>query len=94
MLKDGQCQHFRPVQKVLMAVGFKNIVYDVKERDSAEMRRELATFLGSTTTFYRYRNGEHLLNPRQQEWIRNLFRRYGYTDEVTFDGSREVYIFD
>ena len=94
MLKDGQCQQFRPIQKVRMAVGFKNIFYDVKERDSAEMRRELADYLGSTTTFYRYRNGEHLLTPRQQEWIRNLFRRYGYTDEVTFDDSRDVYIFD
>ena len=30
----------------------------------------------------------------QQQWIRDLFRRYGYTSEVVFDGSQDVYVFD
>lgn len=77
-----------------VAVGFRNIFDRVLAKDIAAMRSEMAAYLGSTTTFYRYRNGECLLNPRQQQWIQNLFRRYGYTHEVTFDGSKEVYAFD
>lgn len=88
------CLHFHPIRKMQAAIGFTNIFNEVKAKDIAEMRKELAVFLGSTTTFYRYRKGEILLNPRQQQWIRDMFRRYGYTEEVVFDGSKEVYIFD
>ena len=38
--------------------------------------------------------GEKPLNPFQQEWIRQLFRRYGYNDDFAFDNTKEVYIFD
>ena len=54
----------------------------------------MARYLGSGGTFYRYRNGERLLMPEQQEWIKNMFTRYGYTDEIEFDGYKEVYRFD
>ena len=94
VLRQPSCPHFRPIRKMRAAIGFTNIFNEVKAKDIAEMRKELAAFLGSTTTFYRYRKGEILLNPRQQQWIRDMFRRYGYTEEVVFDGSKEVYIFD
>ena len=29
----------------------------------------------------------------QQEWILNLFRRNGYTEDLCFDGYREIYDF-
>ena len=94
MLRDGHCQHFRPVQKVRMAVGFRNIFNNVLARDIADMRADLAAYLGSVPTFYRYRSGKRLLNPRQQQWICDLFRRYGYTGEVVFDGRQDMYVFD
>lgn len=88
------CPHFHPIRKMRIAIGFRYIFEKVLARDIAAMRSEMASFLGSHTTFYRYRNGEYKLNPRQQEWIKKLFHRYGYTDEVTFDKYQDVYVFD
>ena len=93
-LRQPSCPHFRPIRKMRVAIGFQHIFNKVLARDITAMRSEIASFLGSHTTFYRYRNGEYKLNPRQQEWIKNLFRRYGYTDEVEFDKYQDVYIFD
>ena len=94
VLQQRQCPYFHAIQKMRVAVGFRYIFNKVLAKDIAAMRSDMAAYLGSTTTFYRYRNGEYLLNPRQQQWIRDLFRRYGYTHEVVFDDSKEVYVFD
>lgn len=48
---------------------------------------------GGNTTYYRFHHGERLLTPEQQKWIINLFRRHGYTEELHFDGYRNVYDF-
>ena len=93
VLLQGDCQHFRPIEKVRMALGFRNIFIDVKARDVTKMRAELTDFLGSPATFFRYRNGTNPLNPLQQQWIRNMFRRYGYSDNVAFDETKDVYFF-
>jgi hypothetical protein len=48
-------------------------------------------YLGGNGTYYRYDHGERLLTPEQQDWIINLFKQYGYTDNLEFDGDKEVY---
>ena len=88
-----QCPHFHPVKKVRVATGFRNIFEDVKARDIAQMRSEMSAFLGSRATYYRYRNGEQPLNPRQQQWIVQLFRRYGYTHDLVFDDYKDMYVY-
>lgn len=93
-LLKNPCPHFHPIRKMRVAVGFTNIFNEVKAKDIAEMRKKMANYLGSTTTFYRYRKGEIQLTPWQQQWVRDMFRRYGYTGEVVFDGYKEVYIFE
>lgn len=94
VIRRGDCQHFRPVEKMRMALGFRNIFNNVLARDIAKMRAELMDFLGSSTTFYRYRSGEYPLSPLQQQWIRDMFRRRGYSDDIAFDSFKDVYIFD
>lgn len=93
VLRQGACQYFRPVEKVRAAVGFRNIFGKVLAKDITNMRKELAAYLGSRATFFRYQRGDLLLESAQQEWIQQMFRRYGYTDEVTFDSYREIYVF-
>lgn len=94
VLQQERCPHFHPILKVRAAVGFSRIFDEVKARHHAPMRSELAAYLGGGGTYYRYRSGKRLLMPEQQEWISQLFRRYGYTDEVVFDGYRDIYRFD
>lgn len=93
-LRQPSCPHFRPIRKMRVAIGFQHIFNKVLASDIAIMRAELAAFLGCRATFYRYRRGDQPLNPRQQKWIQEMFRRHGYTDEVTFDQYKDVYVFD
>lgn len=94
VLRLSDCPHFHPIQVVRAAAGFRNIFSEVKEKHHASMRSEISHYLGSGGTFYRYRNGERLLMPEQQEWIKKLFLRYGYTEEVVFDEYKNVYRFN
>lgn len=93
LLKE-ECPHFRSIRKMRVAIGFQHIFNKVLASDIATMRSEMASFLGCRATFYRYRRGDQPLTPRQQKWIQEMFRRHGYTDEVTFDKYEDVYIFD
>ena len=93
-LKQEPCPMFRPIQKVRVALGFRYIFDDVKEKDVAQMRAELKDFFGSRTTCYRYQIGSRPLNPRQQQWMKDLVRRHGYSDDLVFDEYKDVYIFD
>ena len=93
VMNKKECPHFSPIQVVRAAVGFSRIFAEVKEKHHAAMRREMAGYLGGGGTFYRYRNGERLLMPEQQEWIKKMFLRYGYTEEVVFDDYKDVYRF-
>ena len=93
-LLQESCPMFRPIQKVRVALGFHHIFDQVQAKDITQMRAELKDFLGSRTTFFRYQSGEKPLTPRQQEWICQLFRRHGYSDEIAFDSMKDIYIFD
>jgi hypothetical protein len=59
----------------------------VHSRDArVEIRLAITDYLGSKGTYYRYKHGERLLNPEQQQWILQLFSRYGYNAEgLSFD---------
>jgi hypothetical protein len=94
VLKQAKCPHFHPIVTVRAAVGFTHIFDEVKERHHADMRAKIAEYLGGGGTYYRYRNGTKLLMPEQQQWIRNLFKRYGYQEDIEFDNYRTVYRFD
>ena len=76
-----------------MAYGFKLLFKEVKQKDYTRLREQMKAYLGSHGAYYRYNRGEKLLNPEQQQWIVNLFRTYGYTENLTFEQYREVYDF-
>ena len=90
---DGQCDHFKQIRVVRAARGFGDILAKVRRNDYSPMRSRLIKILGSGGTFYRYRNGERLLMPEQQEAIRQIFRNFGYDDNVQFNGFVTVYDF-
>ena len=93
VLRRKACPHFHPIQKLRVALGFRNIFERVLAKDIAAMRSELAAYLGGGGTYYRYRNGKKPLTPPQQAWINKMFRRYGYTYEVCFDRYNTIYQF-
>ena len=92
-LDDGRCALFRKIETIRSAVGFARIFKDVRQCDAPLMRRELTAYLGGNGTYYRYMHGRRGLTPEQQQWIQELFARYGYTHPVAFDGYEECYRF-
>lgn len=94
ILLQKKCPMFRPIEKMQVAFGFRNIFNEVKAKDIVRMRSELKDFFGSRSTLYRYQVGRRPLTPLQQQWIKNMFRRHGYSDDLAFDESKDVYFFD
>ena len=87
------CTMYKQTRVIRAAYGFKAIFAEVKQKDDTPLRNRIKAYLGGNTTYYRYHHGEKLLTPEQQDWIINLFRRAGYTEELHFDGYRELYDF-
>ena len=93
-MKDGGCQYYVKNEKVRMARGFKKMYAHVTSRDDLFiMRRKLTEYLGSKGTYYRYKDGEKLLSPEQQQWILRLFSLHGYTEGLEFDEYIDGYDF-
>lgn len=93
VMQRKQCPQFHPIQKIRVALGFRYLFNNVLARDIAEMRSEIKNYLGNKSAFYNYRKGIRPLYPRQQQWIAQLFSRYGYTHEISFDEYRDIYIY-
>ena len=91
--QGGDCKMYKQTRVIRAAYGFKALFAEVKQKDDTPLRSRIKAYLGGNTTDYRYHHGEKLLTPEQQEWILKLFRRRGYTEELRFDGYRELYDF-
>lgn len=87
-LEDGKCEFFTPLRIVKMAWGFDRLFADVKVKDAPLLRSEMRSYLGSKGQYYRYKLGQLKLVPEQQEYIKQLFARFGYKD-VDFEHFAE-----
>lgn len=90
-LKDGKCEMFKQTTIIKAAYGFSTLFKDVKSRDEHTLRLAMIDYLGSRSAYYHYANGSYVLNPEQQEWIINLFKKYGYTENLQFDNYKMLY---
>jgi hypothetical protein len=90
---EGGCPFFRSVRPVVMASGFQNLLANTRYSDMKALRVAIKQYLGNQTAYYRVNSGEKLLTPEQQEHILDLFRQFGYTDNLTFDRYVETYNF-
>lgn len=90
---ENGCKFFDEAQPKQMAWGFSALFEIVRYRDAKRLREAMKKLLGCHTNYYRYNRGEKLLNPKQQEQIRKLFRKYGYDTGVEFDHYVTTYDF-
>lgn len=88
---DGSCKEFKEKRVIRAAWGFTKLFRDVKERHASLLRGKIKAYLGGNGTYYRYQHGERLLTPEQQQWIFDLFRKYGYTEGLEFEGYHEIW---
>lgn len=87
--KDG-CPHYHKLRTFKGAWGFDTLFDNVKYKDAAALRNGLKAYPGGNGTYSRYKRGLHLLTPEQQEWIIDLLKNCGYTDNLRFDHYKDV----
>lgn len=93
-MKDGECPCFVKLERLKMARGFTNISNKVRVRATRKaIRLRITEYLGSKGSYYRYRDGERLLSPEQQQWILRLLESYGCPTEDFFTQYIEVFDF-
>lgn len=85
------CIHYKNAQKVLMARGMTQIFTDEMPKKVVQGVRNVLIKRYNRTYFFEYRNGKRLISPKMQDEIRQLFRDYGWNEEVKFDGYAEAY---
>ena len=93
-MTERGCRLYGTAQATEMAWGFNTLFEEVKSKHERGLRTAMRQYLNGTSNYYRYHNGERLLNKEQQEWIINLFQRTGYQENLEFDHYALVYDFD
>lgn len=89
---DGvDCPHFQSAQKVRVAWGVKTLLDKVPYKDAMSIRGQLVSHFGKTG-YYRFFRGERGLMPEEQAYVRQLFRKKGYTEEPPFERYTNEYI--
>ena len=77
-----------------MAQGIAAVYKNVQYREvRTQIRLALTAHLGSKGTYYRYKDGERLINPKLQQEIIDIVHRIAPGVEVNFDKTFEDYDF-
>lgn len=92
-LSDKECSQYRKARQETLAWGFSHIFDKVTLNDYRAIRRRMEQHFGSRFVYYNYHRGFKKLSEADQQWIANLFKKYGYTDTLTFDHYQVSFIF-
>lgn len=92
--QGDQCRYYHKYRVFNGAAGFNTLFNNVLARHSVQLRQAIKDHLGGNGTYYLYHNGKKWLTPEQQDWILSLFRRYGYTEDLSFDQYQQMFDFD
>ena len=69
-MRGGDCKFFKEIRLVRVAYGFTTMFKEVKNKDVAQLRKDVFGLLGGRSTYYRYHRGEYKLLPEQQEAVK------------------------
>ncbi|MDL2213602.1 DUF6078 family protein [Bacteroides sp. OttesenSCG-928-D19] len=84
----ADCPFFKSNQKVRTAWGIKHLLDNVPHKDGSTMRNQLINHFGRNA-YYRIYRSERGLLPEEQEYIRQLFRKYGIENMPEFEKYTE-----
>lgn len=89
---DGNhCECFKASVKVSVAWGLKELIESISYKDAVSIRTQLIGHYGKTG-YYRLYRGERGLMPKDQAYIKQIFRNKGIKEEPTFQRYTEEYI--
>ncbi len=89
---DGnQCECFKTAVKVHVTWGLKRLLDRIPYGDAVSIRSQLVGHYGKTG-YYRLYRGERGLMPKDQAYIKQLFRNKGIKEEPAYQRYTEEYI--
>lgn len=89
------CRLFATREPRPLARGFERGFRQLKSRDARyEIRLELTRYFGSTGSYYNYRQGRRVMSALKQQHVRDMFHRYGVSEDNVFDENWTGYYFD
>lgn len=91
-LEDGNpCECFKTATKVHVAWGLKRLLDRIPYEDAVSIRMQLIGHYGKTG-YYRFYRGERGLMPKDQAYIKQIFRNKKIKDEPVYLCYTEEYI--
>lgn len=84
------CPYFQTAEKIHVAWGISHLLDKVPYKDGTNMKQQLIGHFGKTL-YYRFYREERFLSPADQNYIRQLFRRKGISEEPVFDSYTDEY---
>ena len=72
---EGDCQYYRPSTKVRYAKGFTQILENLPHNQMQRVISNLIVHFGRRA-YYRFRKGEHLLSPSEQQTVLDIILVY------------------
>lgn len=91
--RNGTCSCFAAIRTERIAWGFDHLYDHVHKIHYEAIKDGIMTYLNGRSNYYRYRCGEKKLSVKQQQWIENLFKSFGYNDPVRFDHYQNAVLF-
>ena len=91
--QSGECTEFAEDRPQQLAWGMKRLFNGIPEWKATAIRHELYDLFGAERTYYRFRRGEYVITPKQQQDIADLFARHGITEPRQYDYAVTAYYF-
>lgn len=89
---DGNpCKCFKAIVKVHVAWGLKQLLDKIPYENAISIRAQLISHYGKTG-YYRFYRGERGLMPKEQAYIKQIFRNKGIKEEPAYQRYTEEYI--
>ena len=98
-MRDTSCLPGRRLRAVCRdqdgadGLGFDHLYDHVLKIHFQDIKSSIVTLLKGISNYYRYRNGERMLSKAQQQKMAEIFRKYGYEQELTFDHYEDRLVF-
>ena len=91
--QGDSCRLYVKNERVTMARGMKGIFQNLPAWEVQKLRNSLIACIGSKSHYYRYRNGDYLINPDLQGRIAAIFHAHRPGLLPHFDETTEAFYF-
>lgn len=90
-MQSSDCPQFRNDEPIRMPAGIVTMYYNMPGRMERAIKNHLINVY-SRKRYYEYHNGTRPLTPDVERYIRQTLKNYGWTEEPTFKGYVEEYL--